>query len=76
VTSKQRSWNLPDYALPATSDWDAPTVMPAQPARQVVHAHRRREINRASARVVYVLMMATSVMALVDLYLLSTAIPH
>ncbi|MGC9961950.1 MAG: hypothetical protein ABSE47_08615 [Acidimicrobiales bacterium] len=49
---------------------------PARPAHPVVLHRSPRGLNRASAQLVYLLVLVTSVIALVDLYLLSTAIPR
>jgi hypothetical protein len=39
-------------------------------------APRARGLNQASTSIVLILMIVTSVMAIVDLYLLTTALPH
>jgi hypothetical protein len=37
---------------------------------------RAKGLNQASTSIVLILMIVTSVMAIVDLYLLTTALPH
>lgn len=91
MTSSQR-WTLPDYGQPNYGPGTGAAGMGAgvgggavagailaAPARsrQPVVLHRNpRGLNRASAQIVYLLVLVTSVIALVDLYLLSTAIPR
>jgi hypothetical protein len=74
MTYEQRTWRLEDGGPSAPPDWNGSGLTPAQSGRPAVRAGGRRATSRA--RVVQVLMMATSVMALVDLYLLATGIPH
>ncbi|MGO8874506.1 MAG: hypothetical protein ACLQNG_01895 [Acidimicrobiales bacterium] len=80
MTSRHRTFHLPDYAIPAGSDWGEPRTSAAptvsRTTRAVAVRAAPRGVNRASARVVYTLMLSTSAMALVDLYLLATSVPH
>ena len=73
--TSSRQWHLPDYAQ-HSYEVGAALASPT-PARQAVVLHRSpRGLNRVSAQVVYLLVLVTSAIALVDLYLLSTAIPR
>lgn len=80
MTTRHRTFHLPEYAMPAGSDWGEPSISAAPAVSRTTRATAVRPagrgINRASARVVYTLMFSTSAMALVDLYLLATSVPH
>ena len=71
-----RTLHVPDYAVLAGSDWSSPAAGAKQTKAQAAARPKARGGINASAKVAYVLMLATSVMALIDLYLLSSVLPR
>ncbi|MGA2210567.1 MAG: hypothetical protein ABSH30_13115 [Acidimicrobiales bacterium] len=67
MTTSNRSWDIGDSSSAAAAVLRTPATKP-QP--------RAKGLNQASASIVLVLMIVTSVLAIVDLYLLTTALPH
>ncbi len=86
MSNSSQTWDLPDYGAPSLSEslfvvnLKSPKAEPArvrgQQGRKVGEGLRVKVRRRASARFTFVLTLVTSAIAVVDLFLLSTTIPH
>ena len=88
MSNPLHTWDLPDYSTPlpgrSSSDLTATarsrrgpdTRRRGQSGRKVGTTVRSRVRAKVSTRFTVWLMLVTSAIALVDLYLLGTAIPH
>lgn len=88
MSNPLHTWDLPDYSTPLAGRPSSDVTAPArskpgrgarrrgQGGRKVGTTVRSRVRAKVSTRFTVWLMLVTSAIALVDLYLLGTAIPH